>query len=120
MKNLFFTLLILVTSASAYAINDDESYDIAEIYERVELPSGSKVDTGYNIEKAEYLYTPIDLDYGRYSVEITRVGSNMYRICGTDIYVETRYCYEYATYDDAILVVESHHGYSKGELIFLD
>lgn len=120
MKHILFTLLMLATTASAYAINDSESYDVAEIYERKDLPSGTKVDTGYDIEDAKYLYVPTTLDYGRYSVEITRVDSNMYRICGTDIYIETRYCYEYATYDDAILVVESHYGYSKGELIFID
>lgn len=57
---------------------------------------------------------------GRYEVELTKVDSNFYQICGTNLYIETKYCYEYAIRDDAILNVTSSYGYTLGEVIFLE
>ena len=51
-----------------------------------------------------------------YSEIDTRKDSNLYQVCGTDIYIKTRYCYEYATYDEAILVVD----YYSAKVIFLE
>ena len=51
-----------------------------------------------------------------YQVSITRKGSNLYKVTGKDIYIFTRYCYEYVYYEDAILRM---NGY-LGEIIFLD
>jgi len=36
------------------------------------------------------------------------------------MYIETRYCYEYAYRDDAILILDSYYGYTKGEVAFLE
>ena len=97
------------------------SYDIAGIYEKVELKSGSKVITALGgIEDAEAVLVPTKVDEGKYEVELTRVDANFYRICGTSLYIETKYCYEYATMDDAILNITSNYGYTRGEVIFLD
>jgi len=54
---------------------------------------------------------------GDYSVNITRVGSNVYRVTSTDIYIETRYCYEYVYYEDAILRLVGPYS-SSNELVF--
>lgn len=51
-----------------------------------------------------------------YEVSLTRKGSNIYRVSGKDIIVQTRYCYVYAYSEDAIL---KSSGYG-GEIIFLD
>lgn len=51
-------------------------------------------------------------------MKVTREDSNFYRICGTDIFVETRYCYEYATREEVLLNVTSNYGYTRGEIIF--
>ena len=51
-----------------------------------------------------------------YQVSVTRKGSNLYKVTGKDIYIFTRYCYEYVYYEDAILRM---NGY-LGEIIFLD
>ena len=98
-----------------------DSYDVAQIYEVVELDSGSKVIDSYgNVKDAKTLLVPTKLKEGKYSVELTKVDSNFYKIYGTDLYIETRYCYEYATRDEAVLVIKSNYGYTKGEVIFLD
>lgn len=51
-----------------------------------------------------------------YKVSVTRKGSNLYKVTGKDIYIYTRYCYEYVYYEDALLRM---NGYT-GEIIFLE
>jgi len=51
-----------------------------------------------------------------YEVSLTRKGSNVYKIDGKDIIIQTRYCYVYAYSEDAIFKAS---GYG-GELIFFD
>ncbi|HFT7423984.1 TPA: hypothetical protein ACGRX9_000837 [Pseudomonas aeruginosa] len=51
-----------------------------------------------------------------YEVNLTRKGSNVYKIDGKDIFIQTRYCYVYAYSEEAILKTS---GYS-GEVIFFD
>lgn len=120
MKKIVPTILFTVLAFCAYATTEPEAYDIAEIYERVDVPSGTKASDGYSVEEIEYIFVPTTIDIGRYSIEVSKEDSDFYRVCGTDLYIETRYCYEYASYTDAILVVESNYGYDKGDLIFLD
>lgn len=113
----FVILTASTTTTSATA----DSYDIAGIYEKVELKTGSKVLDSYgNVKEAKAVYVPTKIDTGKYEVELTRIDSNFYQICGTNLYIETKYCYEYATRDDAILNVTSSYGYTRGEVIFWD
>ena len=51
-----------------------------------------------------------------YEVNLTRKGSNVYKIDGKDIFIQTRYCYVYAYSEEAILKTS---GYG-GEVIFFD
>ena len=51
-----------------------------------------------------------------YEVSLTRKGSNVYKIDGKDIIIQTRYCYVYA-YSEEAIVKASGYG---GELIFFD
>lgn len=51
-----------------------------------------------------------------YQVNLTRKGSNVYRVDGKDVIVQTRYCYVYAYSEETILKTS---GYG-GEVIFLD
>ncbi|MFZ7311701.1 hypothetical protein [Comamonas jiangduensis] len=51
-----------------------------------------------------------------YEVSLTRKGSNVYKIDGKDIIVQTRYCYVYAYSEEAIFKTS---GYG-GEVIFFD
>jgi len=95
--------------------------DVKNFYKAIEAESDVKVlTTGGEIEEAEYILVPTKLDEGKYKLSVTRKASNLYKVDGQDIYIETRYCYEYATGDDVILIVESNYGYDKGEIIFID
>src|SRR3546814_8952718 len=51
-----------------------------------------------------------------YEVSLTRKGSNVYKIDGKDIIIQTRYCYVYAYSEEAIFKAS---GYG-GELLFFD
>ena len=51
-----------------------------------------------------------------YEVNLTRKGSNVYKIDGKDIMIQTRYCYVYAYSEEAIFKTS---GYG-GEVIFFD
>lgn len=112
---------VILTASTTITSATADSYDIAGIYEKVELKTGSKVLDSYgNVKEAKAVYVPTKIDTGKYEVELTRIDSNFYQICGTNLYIETKYCYEYATRDDAILNVTSSYGYTRGEVIFLD
>lgn len=114
-------VLILAYATDADAQSDLKTYDIAQVYEAVELEKESKcIDSYGNVEDAKTVLTPTQFEEGKYSVKLTRVDTNFYKIEGTSIYIETRYCYEYAYRDDAILILDSYYGYTKGEVAFLE
>lgn len=96
-----------------------DNCDVANFYEAIIPNNGVKVLTsGGSLEEIELILTPAKIKEGTYEIEITRKGSNLYKLEGTKYYIETRYCYEYATYDDAILKIESNYGYTKGTVFF--
>lgn len=118
-----FSILLPITMSSSTTdtLSEASSYDIAGIYEKVELKDGAKVMDSYgNIKDAKAVYVPTKIDTGKYEIELTKIDSNFYQIYGTNLYIETKYCYEYATRDDAILNITSNYGYTRGEVIFLE
>ena len=124
MKNVRYPLLLMAlsiftsfTDSNNFRISDE--CDVDEFYQALDTQSGIKVLTsGGELEEAELILVPTKMKEGRYKVELTRKASNLYKVEGTKFYIETRYCYEYATYDDAILKVESNYGYTKGKIYF--
>lgn len=127
MKRLLNAILIIVCiplfsfATLNYSSTSSSSYDIAAIYEKVELKDGAKsIDSYGNVKDAKAVLVPTKIDTGKYQVELTRIDTNFYQICGTSLYIETKYCYEYAMREDAILNITSNYGYTRGEVIFLD
>ena len=51
-----------------------------------------------------------------YRVNVSRVDNNLYRDHTSKAIIETRYCYQYATRDDAVLRWEGRYGNNR--LIF--
>lgn len=106
--------------ASAFTANAENSYNIAELYSVIEPASGTKAVGKYDKTiEVEYILTPTKVDTGKYIVEVKKIGDNLYQIKGTDICVETRYCHEWASYaEEVVLIIESNYGYNKGKIIF--
>ena len=53
-----------------------------------------------------------------YEVTVTRKDQDLYEVLGADVYIKTRYCYEYVYYDDAILKIDSNYGFNIGTIMF--
>jgi len=53
-----------------------------------------------------------------YSVNVSRIEQNFYEDSSSGVIIQTRYCYEYAYWEDAILQIDSLYGYTIGKLIF--
>lgn len=110
---------VLVLTSFTENTNLSDKCDVNEFYKAVEPDRNVKVlTTSGDIEEAELILVPTKMEEGTFKIEVTRKGSNIYKVEGTDYYVETRYCYEYATYEEAIIKVESNYGYNKGTIIF--
>jgi hypothetical protein len=93
--------------------------DVVEFYKGIKPSRGTKCLTSYDdLKDVELVLVPTSIKTDKYIVTLTRKTSNLYHIDGTDLYFETRYCYEYATRDEVVLIVESSYGITKGKIIF--
>jgi hypothetical protein len=54
-----------------------------------------------------------------YKVTVTRVNQDFYRIDGTDKYIRTQFCYEYAYGQEVVIDYKSATSLIKGKIIFL-
>ena len=110
---------VILTSLTFPSLKQSNKYDVACIYESVDIPNGTKaLDSWSNLKEIKAVYIPTKIDTGKYSVEVTRIDANFYHIYGTNLYIETRYCYEYATREEVVLNITSNYGYTRGEVIF--
>jgi len=53
---------------------------------------------------------------GDYDLSVTRRGSNLYKVDGKDVYIHTRYCYEYVYSEDSFLRMSG----TTGKIVFID
>lgn len=120
MKHIRGLCVGLLSLTAVFATYAESSYDIAEIYEVHKTPSGTKaVNRSDDVVEIKYILSPTQVETGKYSAEVQKIGDNLYRIKDTDICVETRFCYEWASFaEDVILIIDSNYGYTKGKIIF--
>lgn len=114
-----YASFILNINTTKNLVNNSSECAIAEFYEAVIPQRGTKVLTrSGNIEDAEIILVKSTIEIGNYDVNISRKGRELYKLEGTVYYLETRYCYEYATYEKVILKVESNYAFTKGHILF--
>ena len=78
---------------------------------------GTEVLLYVPIMDTQYWFTVIETNVNdNYEVSVTRKGSNLYKIDAKNIYIRTRYCYEYVYSENAFLKMS---GYSD-KIIFFD
>ena len=115
------TVLFLVGVAGTGSLHSAEECDVAEVYQSLDVPSGTICMTALGgVEEPKLILVPKKLDTGNYEVTVTRRAQDLYEVDGYGLYVKTRYCYEYAYSADAVLKYKSKYGYTKGALIFLE
>ena len=124
MKRCIKLLLLVICVPIFVSANENlstSSYDITNIYEKVELKDGSKSLNLYgNFDDVKAVFVPTKIDAGKYKVELTKIGTYFYQIHGTDVCIEVKYCHEYAMREEVILNITSSYGYIRGEVIFFD
>jgi hypothetical protein len=89
--------------------------EVRGAYKQIDTPVGT-LASSYSSEPQEItlLLVPTKLDKGAYSVNVTRKAANLYAVDGTQVYLVTRYCYEYSYSQKAFLDFK----YSSGTLTF--
>ena len=116
MKKLCFVIIIMAFNL-CNSVHATE-YDVKNVYIKQDLPQGTKIINPYGqVEEAQTILIPIKLDSGNYQVRLTKVASNIYKIDGTDYYIETRFCLELAYYEEVILIIDNGY-FNKGKVIF--
>lgn len=120
MKKIAIILIgILFLTSFKSKVTDRDECEIKQIYKAIEPDDNVKVlTTSGDLEEAELILVPTKMEKGTFKVELTRKGSNIYKVEETSFYIETKYCYEYATYDEVILKIEDTYSYDKGKIIF--
>lgn len=115
MKKLFL-ILTLLASCICYAA---DKYDVEYVLVKQDVEDGTySISSMNDVAEMEYILTPTRVDEGKYTVNITRIESNVYRIDGTDLYIVTKYCYEYCYSEEVLLIIENFGGRSRGEVVF--
>lgn len=120
--NLYFLSLFLI--ALIPKDSKDKKWraecDVSHFYEASIPDIGLKILNSYgDLEEPQLILSPIDMKVGTYKVQLTRKGDDLYKLEGTSYYIETSSCYEYIYYEEAILKVVSHSGYSFGT-VYID
>lgn len=117
LKQILFSLAFLTFVSVAHA---EKSYDVAEFYTVEKAPSGTKAVGEYDKTVViKYILTPTRVNTGKSIVKVKKIGDNLYQIKDSDICVETRYCHEWTSYyEEVVLIIESNYGYNKGKIIF--
>jgi preprotein translocase subunit YajC len=122
MKKFILLIVLLIASFTVLLSQSGQrtnSYDIETIYGVQNAVRGSMVITrSGNLVEIDKILVPLTLDTGRYRVTVTRRDSNLYEVNGQDIFIKTRYCYEFAIRQDVIIEITSWGGYSIGKIYF--
>lgn len=114
---LIFFMICLLIGSFAFA---ESSYEISEFYSVIKPSAGTKAVGRYDkVVEVDYILSPTKVDKGKYVVEVKKIGDNLYQVKDTDLCVETRYCHEWASFSEkVVLIIESNYGYTKGKIIF--
>lgn len=116
-KQLIFSLIFILSAIFAKA---ESSYDIAALYSIIKPESGTKAVNSFDQKiDIKFILTPTKVDTGKYVVEVKKIGDNLYQIKGTNICIETRFCHEFASFaEEVVIIIDSNYGYTKGKIIF--
>ncbi len=113
--------IIPISALTSFSIPSSsvQSYNIVEVYKEAEVNDKAKTIDSYDrVTDVKKLLLPTTMKIGKHKVKITRIDSDLYQICDTQLYIETQYCYKFATKEEVVINITSNYGYIKGELVF--
>ncbi len=113
-------MAVLLFSSFSTGNSGSSTYNVAAVYEGQEIKGDAKAikRNGSVVEDVKTVLFKTELNVGRYDVKVTKIDTDLYHVEGTDLYIETRYCFQYAYRQEALLNITSRYGYNIGELIF--
>ena len=115
-----YGIILIALIAAAFTAAADE-YDVEALLYAQEIEEGTLgVDRYGDPVKIYGLLVPVEINSGNYQIQVTRVDNNVYKVDGTDYCIRTKFCSEYCTREDAVLVVKSKYSYYNYKLVFLD
>lgn len=117
---LAYLVVTLFTSSTASPTESRTTEcDVKGVYKTMDVPSGTISLSGLGeIQEVEQLLAPATLSSGSYDVSVTRKAKDLYRADGTGTYILTRYCYEYAYSQKAVLRYSGRGTVGAGTLVF--
>lgn len=122
-KSFLFSIcstLILLLFVS-FSSPTSEECDVVAFYKAIDSPYGSKAIDSYgeviDVETLLVRTERSEVKPGKYRLSATRKADNIYKINEVNLYIETQFCFEYAVFDDIVLVVDS---YGSGKVIFIE
>ncbi len=93
--------------------------DVKGVYKTVSIPPGAiSLSATNEVQEVEQLLAPASVSSGSYDISVTRKAKDLYRAEGTGIYILTRYCYEYAYSQKAVLRYTGRGLVGAGALVF--
>jgi len=116
---IFLTLIAICVGADISASASSNGEDVQGVYEKIEAKGCKALDTFGSVVDIENILQPTKIKDGEYKVELTRKADHLYLIEGTSLYIEMKYCYEYAIRDKAILQIKNSYNRSEGAVYFL-
>ncbi|TCC84954.1 hypothetical protein EY915_01820 [Citrobacter braakii] len=106
-----FLLTLFLAPGYVYAYSED-AYLRVDGYDKKIIFTDSKDSCD-----VDNVFSMVNIDSGKYEVEVSKKEDNWYEVYGTDNMIKTSMCLSLALNEKAILSMD---GYSAGELIFDD
>jgi len=118
-RTFVLVVTLFTTSKASPSAARTTSCDVKGVYKTIDAPAGTISLSGMGeTQEVEQLLAPASLSSGSYDVSVTRKAKDLYRADGTGTYIVTRYCYEYAYSQKAILRYTGGGSYGGGTLVF--
>lgn len=118
MVNLLYLLLLNVFISNPSAVKPAKC-EISKIYQSEEISKEARVLTmNGSFAPATLLLQPLQLKPGEYEYALTRRATNLYKVEGTEIYIETKLCFNIGFKQKATIVINEDQGYIKGHVLF--
>lgn len=117
-KSVFLFAALISCSFIYGSASSPSKHDIAAVLQSVDVRVDVALTEQGTIEQVKQAFVRTSQRTGTFAVRVTRVGPNLYRIDGTAIYLQTRFCYEYSYGQSAVVTIHGSMGYTVGSIEF--
>lgn len=108
-------LFCLTFSTNLFA----SDYDVAAFFKGMTPAEGTKVQTEDDeLKDAKLILVPVNIEAGTYVLKVTRKSQDLYKVDDKNIYIQTKFCFEFSFSQEAILKVDGNLGFTKGKINF--